>query len=400
MNNMKRFLISIFLIAALCFVAGCGKEEAKKKNDAASENSKVVTGEAKGKDASKKEKAQKEPDYEKEYAKVLSDTYDFIVNAQDLTPEDGEIGIWEMAMGAKEDAVNQIAYTFKDINGDNVKELIIGCFNPNEYAYSNNEIYAIYTLENGKPKFILEGRSRNFYALTKDDKLFHTGSSGAAYSGFGMFYLSKDNEVKCIDYYFTYPTEDYSDIEYFYNTTGIDEKEKAEKQDITEEEFYRIRDEYADTTAKLKGTTFNNMPQNLKGEQEEKEVPKSADLMEGTWVLVSGQTDGDEFLAETAGLESELTIEKNSHNELYADYRLQSDVKYQSFTGVAEEKDMSLYDGCGNDKWCVEFVLDSSSFGDDEEFYATLTDEDTLLMQHFFPFDGATGVSYLTYIRK
>ena len=44
--------------------------------------------------------------------------------------------------------------------------------------------------------------------------------------------------------------------------------------------------------------------------------------------------------------------------------------------------------------------LEKSDFDDTEEFYATLIDENTLLMQQFYPFDGNIGVSYQTYRRK
>jgi len=59
-----------------------------------------------------------------------------------------------------------------------------------------------------------------------------------------------------------------------------------------------------------------------------------------------------------------------------------------------------LYDDCPNGIWCLKFDTYSSDFGEDEEFYATLLDENTLLLRQLFPFDGAQGVSHQTYTRK
>ena len=46
------------------------------------------------------------------------------------------------------------------------------------------------------------------------------------------------------------------------------------------------------------------------------------------------------------------------------------------------------------------FLTYNSTFGEADDFYATLIDENTLLLQRLYPFDGTQGVSYQTYVRK
>ncbi len=391
---MKKRILIFLLTVAMCIAAGCSKKEEPKKSNEASAP-KVVEETKK----STKDKTASQTDYETEYSRILSDTYEIILNADSMEPQDGQLGIWEVALGAKDDAVNQISYLFKDINGDNVKELIIGCFETNEYSYTKNQILALYTLNNNKPLYVTEGRSRNAYSLMDDGKLFNTGSNGAAYSIFGTYYLGKNGKLICEDFYFSYPTDDYSEIEFYHNQTGIYDKTKSLILNLFEDEFFSIQEDFAKQTVSLKGTPFSKLSDSIKGNISKNKPTSVADGMTGTWVLVSGHTDGYEFTAEEAGLESELTVKKAS-GKLDASYWIQSDAKYESFDAEAIYRDMSLHEGCPNDEWCVEFVVKSGNFSDEDEFYATLIDDDTLLFQHFFPFDGTTGVSYMTYKRK
>ena len=75
-------------------------------------------------------------------------------------------------------------------------------------------------------------------------------------------------------------------------------------------------------------------------------------------------------------------------------------LNYDKFEAELELLEEPVYEGCGNDEWSVKFLTYNSTYGEDEEFYATLIDENTLLLQHLYPFDGTQGVSYQTYTRK
>jgi hypothetical protein len=68
-----------------------------------------------------------------------------------------------------------------------------------------------------------------------------------------------------------------------------------------------------------------------------------------------------------------------------------------------ESLDEPLYDGCGNEAWSVRFGDESekneNGYPIHEEYYATLLDKNTLLLQQYFTIDGGPGVSYQTFKR-
>ena len=118
-------------------------------------------------------------------------------------------------------------------------------------------------------------------------------------------------------------------------------------------------------------------------------------LLDGEWVFDGGETDGMEYTAEESGIESEISILNN-----IAKYFVSTGYENKQFVAELEFIEEPLYSECINDIWSVQFKMKSGDFGEDEEFYATLIDEDTLLLQQFYPFDGTQGVSYQTYKRK
>lgn len=79
-----------------------------------------------------------------------------------------------------------------------------------------------------------------------DGRFYNFGSSGAAYSAFGTFHVSSDGtELLCEDFYFTEPKgEDYSEVGYYHNTTGVWDKNAAEERAITPEAFWMLSDRY------------------------------------------------------------------------------------------------------------------------------------------------------------
>ena len=335
-------------------------------------------------------------DYTETYEDVLAKVYAFIENIEDeVGPEDGFMGVWDAAMALEDTALSEIGYVFKDLNGDGVSELLIGSFHKEE-AYTNNEIYMVYTLENENPVFLLEGRSRSFYALKEDNSFYYSGSNGAAYSIFGIYHLAEDNTMTCDDYYFTYPRDDDPvAIELFHNTTGAYDREASEKLVISLEDFWLLDEEAAQGTAKLEATPFSALDERIKGKMALQKKAPNPNLLNGEWMMVSGEVDGYEFTAEEEGIESHLTIANNA-----AQYYSATEFVTERFEAELEFLEAPLYYDCSNDIWSVKFNLKTGDFGAEEEFYATLTDENTLLLQHFYPFDGTQGVSYQTYTRK
>ena len=376
----KRLLIFLLLLCVL--LSACGKTNVNKPDD-----------------ATDKTDTETKVDYALKYEDVLAKTYEFIKNIdRKVGPDDGMAGIWDAALALEDEALNEIGYTFKDLNGDDVSELLIGSFNNADDAFVNNEIYMIYTLKNDTPEFLLEGMSRNMYSLKDDGSFFNMGSNGAAYSIIGTYHISKDNEVVCDDYYFTYPDDnDPSIIEIYHNNTGIYVRDDSEKLDITLDDFWTLQEDAAKGTVKLTATPFAKLDKAII--EKAMAVPPAPDvsLLDGEWVFAYGETDGYEFTAEEEGIESGISINISNSTAKYYSKTEFTDEKFDAELEIIEEP---VYVGCGNDEWKVKFNTYNSTFGEDEEFYATLIDENTLLLRHLFPFDGTQGVSHQTYTRK
>ena len=80
-------------------------------------------------------------DYALKYKDILANVYTFIQNINSETePDEGYDGIWEAAKALGDDALDEIGYVLKDISGDDIPELLIGAFEKDDDAYTNNEI--------------------------------------------------------------------------------------------------------------------------------------------------------------------------------------------------------------------------------------------------------------------
>ena len=132
--------------------------------------------------------------------------------------------------------------------------------------------------------------------------------------------------------------------------------------------------------------------------KEETKTP-APEKLEGDWILSSVEVEGSEWTPEEAGIESEISISV-TEDDATATYFSKTEYTNDKFEAELEILEEPVYEGCGNDEWKVKFHTYNSTFGEDEEFYATLIDEKTLLLQHFYPFDGAQGVSYQYYTHK
>ena len=128
----------------------------------------------------------------------------------------------------------------------------------------------------------------------------------------------------------------------------------------------------------------------------------------GTWLMVSGETEGYQWEAmpgELASLvlrvayqDGLLTLMANMEDRDHYGYC--NDFYYDLAGEVLQEP---VYEGCGNETWCVrlgvESPRDENGYPTETEFYITLLDYNTLLMQRYYTMDGYPAVSYQTYAR-
>ena len=157
------------------------------------------------------------------YQNILDNAYEVIIadNGTDIFLSDEMFnydGIREAKMGRDTDeALEGIGYTYYDVDDNGIEELIIADTGPEGW---NNRILLMYTLYDDKPVLIIDGWARNRYYLLNDGTIYNEGSSGAAYTDFGIYRMAEDGKsMEVIDYYYS---GSYGDSEYswFYNTTG------------------------------------------------------------------------------------------------------------------------------------------------------------------------------------
>ena len=144
--------------------------------------------------------------------------------------------------------------SLQDIIGDGIEELII-CSAPEDYEY----VYAIYTCKDGKPVQILDGWSRNSYGITEDGHIINIGSSGAAYSCYGVFHINdKNDDLECDDIYFTdYTDEAETKLGIYHNTEGIWEVSASELLYENTDKWAELTEEYK--TIPLQPTLFTSI---------------------------------------------------------------------------------------------------------------------------------------------
>lgn len=85
------------------------------------------------------------------------------------------------------DSASEIGYTFIDIDGNGVQELLIGAVDTDDFY--DGMIYDLYTLSNGNTVHILSSGERDRYYLCTDGSIMNEGSSGAATSLVGFYSL-------------------------------------------------------------------------------------------------------------------------------------------------------------------------------------------------------------------
>lgn len=147
---------------------------------------------------------------------------------------------------------------------------------------------------------------------------------------------------------------------------------------------------------------------------EEKPMPRTpgelaapAELA-GTWLMVSGETEGYVWEAMPARLDSVVFRVDSFDGPLMLAADVESrdrfgwmeEAEYRQRVTVLEEP---LYPGCENEVWSVRIgeasPVDSNGCPLEPELYATLLDYNTMLVQTNYTFDGYPAVSYQTYWR-
>lgn len=193
------------------------------------------------------------------YQDILDNAYEVIIadNMTEIVPGDdifSDIGIWEATLGrTASEALAAIGYTFYDVDGNGIEELII--MDTGEGVW-NNRILLMYTLHDNKPVRLLDGWARNRYHLLNDATIYYEGSGGAAYTSVGIYRIAEDGiSMEVIDYYYTGQIGD-SEYGWFYNTTGEQTEDESEITENDEMPVAMMRN-YIDQVKELELTFFS-----------------------------------------------------------------------------------------------------------------------------------------------
>ena len=130
--------------------------------------------------------------------------------------------------------------------------------------------------------------------------------------------------------------------------------------------------------------------------------------LRGTWLMISGEIEDDKWQAMPGELSSIVfdTTYADDHIMLIADMEergYDDQMRYSAYEQEVSLLEEPLYHACENEAWSVRIgpasPTDENGYPLETEFYATLLDYNTLLLQRYYTLDGAPTVSYQTYWR-
>ena len=236
---MKRYIAFFLSIMVLATMTACGGQPAANSSPSGEESSPVsATDQQIPEQGDKKPVGTKDPEQTSEQTTDPDLAYSELVErfctlvsdpfGQD-SDKPGEMGVLETARAAGDNAVYEMGYLIEDLSGDGIPELAVGGLN----GMTN----ALYTLVDGKPELVFEGRYRNSYVYMGDGNFYYYGSNSASESAKGVFYLTKNGTgLECESFLFTSLNSD-GDLEVYRNETGSLDPAESEKSDMTAEDF-------------------------------------------------------------------------------------------------------------------------------------------------------------------
>lgn len=250
---LKKTLAGILFLTVSTALIGCGGD--KQASDIPA--------------PAKAEAAQSATDYLKNYSFIMDGVYDYAAKGlDDKLVNEGTGGIREVVEVNKEKSGAIIGYTLQDLNGDDVPELVLGYAKDKHGAgYYGSDLYAVYTLVNGKPLRAFEGTMKNRLTFLRDDRLFLQATSSAVNHMFGAYVLAPTGEPACIDYYFSsFNEQNPAQPGFYHNTDGRQDKQASEKLNVTAEEFFLRSEIYTREAAQMEFIPLKNYPkQGAKG---------------------------------------------------------------------------------------------------------------------------------------
>jgi len=183
--------------------------------------------------------------YNKSYDYVINDYYDFVANfsGKSDSTQQKYYPFADVASLAKNDSLEAIGYTIKDVTGDKVPELIFGFIIMSDGKKSlGKEVLALYTIEKGKAKLVFQGGNGYKYYNVGGGKFAFSGHT-QYYEVFGYFALSKNGDKLVYDDFNFIDFADIDNVVHYSNKTGDLDKKSSKKQSIVSDQYQEMIDE-------------------------------------------------------------------------------------------------------------------------------------------------------------
>ncbi len=241
---MKKMIAAPLLLAMSLVLFGCGDKGAK--TTAAAQTPPAAAP-----------AAAKVPAYEAAYSKILDGAYEFVTTGSEKNlVNEGMGGVEEVYhMQGAQQAQNLLGYSLLDVTGDNVPELLVGFINSKMGSgYYGNEIYAVYSMVDGRAQRLLEGWGRTSINLLPEDKFFYRSSGGAAAYVYAKLSLASDGASNFDYYCFTQGAGD-GTVRMYRNRTGSNDPKASQELKQTLDEFFES-EAFADDSAHVQAVEF------------------------------------------------------------------------------------------------------------------------------------------------
>lgn len=167
----------------------------------------------------------------------------------------GTMGVCEASVYS-ENPMAEIGYAFIDVDNDGVNELLIGNVNPSGYEDEyGNEIYAVFTIDNGTPKCVISGWSRNRHYLMNDNSFLYCASNSYNNYGFGIQTLTSYGVISSNAVYVDVAPNGEDDAVYS-NPSGNWDADSAYLTDLTLDDWNNAYHEKLENTQYVYYTPF------------------------------------------------------------------------------------------------------------------------------------------------
>lgn len=195
---MKKASLIIAMILSLSMLCACGTNQAAPVNTpdvtaapevttAPESTPEVTAAPAESTAAVPAATAPQEVDYNTAYASVLTAYRDALA----ANAGEGDLlgsGLSPLCIYSGEDKLSSVGFIFTDLDGDGVKELLIGQISGDEFT--EKVIFDAYSLSSGAPVQLFQSRERARYYLCGDNTVALEGSSGADSSDSELYSVS------------------------------------------------------------------------------------------------------------------------------------------------------------------------------------------------------------------